>query len=93
MLNVLQELDRAKRTVNELESELKGERARLRELTTEQSKAERQKEKVVLQLRRTESVGSPFTLVMSPCSHHYVGHGRHQGAACENEARKSNIRG
>ena len=56
MLNAIQELSRAKRTVDELEAELREERARLRELTTEQSKAERQKEKVVLQLRRTESV-------------------------------------
>ncbi|TCD69492.1 hypothetical protein EIP91_007422 [Steccherinum ochraceum] len=49
------ELERAKRTVDDLESELKQERARLRELTTEQSEAERQKEKVIIQLRRTES--------------------------------------
>ncbi|THH27181.1 hypothetical protein EUX98_g7008 [Antrodiella citrinella] len=49
------ELDRARRTVGELESELKEERGRLRELMTEQSKAERRKEQVVLQLRRTES--------------------------------------
>lgn len=42
--------------IAELEAELKTERARLRSLTTEQDKAERQKEEVVLHLRRTESV-------------------------------------
>ena len=42
--------------IEDLEAQLKVERSRLRGLTTEQSKAERQKEEVVLQLRRTESV-------------------------------------
>ncbi|GJE98540.1 PACT-coil-coil domain-containing protein [Phanerochaete sordida] len=49
------ELERARQMVDELEAELKAERARLRALTTEQGQAERQKEAVVLQLRRTES--------------------------------------
>jgi hypothetical protein len=38
-----------------LEEDLKDERARLRDLTVEQSRAEREKENVLLQLRRTES--------------------------------------
>ena len=42
--------------IEELEEELKVHRSRLRSLNTEQSKAERQKEEVVLQLRRTETV-------------------------------------
>lgn len=51
-----QELERAKLMIEELEENLRVERSRLRALTTEQTKAERQKEEVVLQLRRTESV-------------------------------------
>jgi myosin protein heavy chain len=50
-----QELDEAKRTVTELEEDLKAERVRLRVLTVEQTHAEREKENVLLQLRRTES--------------------------------------
>ncbi|KAI0788909.1 hypothetical protein C8Q75DRAFT_879628 [Abortiporus biennis] len=52
---VQNELDKAKRTVEELEAELSSERSRLRSLNTEQTQAERQKEKLNLQLRRTES--------------------------------------
>ena len=44
--------------VDELEEELKAERARLRALMGEQTKAERQKEEVVLYLHRTETVSS-----------------------------------
>jgi septal ring factor EnvC (AmiA/AmiB activator) len=50
-----QELDEAKRTVAELEEDLKSERTRLRVLTVEQTRIEREKENVLLQLRRTES--------------------------------------
>ncbi|KAI8969366.1 hypothetical protein BD414DRAFT_503572 [Trametes punicea] len=49
------ELDRAKRTMAELEAQLKAERSRLRALTTEQTKAHREKEALLLDLRRTES--------------------------------------
>ncbi|KAI0675751.1 hypothetical protein C8Q78DRAFT_964116 [Trametes maxima] len=49
------ELERAKLTMATLEAELKEERSRLRALTTEQSKAQREKEAVLLDLRRTES--------------------------------------
>jgi myosin protein heavy chain len=38
-----------------LEGDLKAERSRLRVLTVEQTRAEREKENVLLQLRRTES--------------------------------------
>ena len=50
-----QELDQAKHTIADLEEDLKAERARLRDLTVVQSRAEREKENVLLQLRRTES--------------------------------------
>ncbi|KAI0692519.1 hypothetical protein BC835DRAFT_1508673 [Cytidiella melzeri] len=49
------ELERAKRMVADLEAQLKSERSRLRGFATEQTQAERQKEEVILQLRRTES--------------------------------------
>jgi len=57
MLPILnpQELDQAKQTIADLEEGLKAERARLRDLTVEQSRAEREKDNVLLQLRRTES--------------------------------------
>ena len=51
----LQELDEAKRTIADLEEDLKAERARLRVLTVEETHIEREKENVLLQLRRTES--------------------------------------
>jgi myosin protein heavy chain len=50
-----QELDEAKRAIADLEVDLKAERARLRVLTVEQTHAEREKENVLLQMRRTES--------------------------------------
>jgi len=50
-----QELDQAKQTIADLEEALKAERARLRDLMVEQTRAEREKENVLLQLRRTES--------------------------------------
>jgi hypothetical protein len=51
----LQELDEAKRTIGELEEDLKAERSRLRVLTVEETRIEREKENVLLQLKRTES--------------------------------------
>jgi hypothetical protein len=51
----LQELDEAKRTIADLEEDLKAERSRLRVLTLEETHIEREKENVLLQLRRTES--------------------------------------
>jgi myosin protein heavy chain len=50
-----QELDEAKQTIADLEEGLKAERTRLRVLTLEQTRAEREKENVLLQLRRNES--------------------------------------
>lgn len=52
----LQELEHAKRVIGELENELTEERARLRTLSTEQSRVQREKDQVAFQLRRTESV-------------------------------------
>ncbi|KAI0057426.1 hypothetical protein BV25DRAFT_1892643 [Artomyces pyxidatus] len=49
------DLDQAKQVISDLEEELRTERTRLRVLATEQNKAERDKENVLLQLRRTES--------------------------------------
>ncbi|KZV68006.1 hypothetical protein PENSPDRAFT_583044 [Peniophora sp. CONT] len=54
-LHDLQELDEAKRTIAELENELKAQRTRMRTLTTEQSRAERDRESVLMKLKRTES--------------------------------------
>ncbi|KAH9951077.1 hypothetical protein B0H21DRAFT_855438 [Amylocystis lapponica] len=54
-ISVQGELDRAKRIIDDLEVELRDERARLRTLMTAQSRAKREKEEVVLQMRRTES--------------------------------------
>ena len=51
----LQELDEARQGIADLEGDLKAERSRLRVLTVEQTRAEREKENVLLQLRRTES--------------------------------------
>jgi chromosome segregation ATPase len=50
------ELDKAKDAIAEFENELRAERSRLRALTTEKSKAEREKQNVLLQLQRTEDV-------------------------------------
>ncbi|KAI9458189.1 hypothetical protein BJY52DRAFT_1270268 [Lactarius psammicola] len=52
---ILGELDQAKQIIADLDEDLKTERARLRDLTVQQSRAEREKEDVLLQLRRTES--------------------------------------
>lgn len=55
-----QELDKAREAVADLEAELKAERSRLRSLNTEQGRFERQKNDVLLQLQRTESVSEVF---------------------------------
>ncbi|KII85948.1 hypothetical protein PLICRDRAFT_114966 [Plicaturopsis crispa FD-325 SS-3] len=49
------ELDKAKRAIADLESDLTAERARLRALGTEQHRVHRDKEDIVLQMQRTES--------------------------------------
>ncbi|KAH9940729.1 uncharacterized protein BXZ73DRAFT_42510 [Epithele typhae] len=49
------ELDHAKKVMEELEAELKDERSRLRALTSEQTKAQREKDKVERELRRAET--------------------------------------
>ena len=61
--------------IEELEEDLKVERARLRSLNTEQSKAEWQKEEIVIQLRRTETVSSsrlPKWLSRGSCEHRRI---------------------
>lgn len=55
-LKSLQDLEKARLTIIELEGDLKGERARLRAMSTEQNRVQREKEEVLLQLQRTESV-------------------------------------
>lgn len=57
VLSFLQELEKAKRVIADLENDLQVERSRLRSLSTEQNRIQRQKDEVVLQLQRTESVG------------------------------------
>lgn len=54
--NAEAELDKAKKAIAVFEAELKSERGRLRSLNVGQGKAEREKNDVVLQLQRTESV-------------------------------------
>ncbi|ESK89340.1 hypothetical protein Moror_16258 [Moniliophthora roreri MCA 2997] len=49
------ELEKAKLTISSLEENLKVERSRLRGMTTEQNRITREKEEVLLQLKRTES--------------------------------------
>ncbi|KAF8639093.1 hypothetical protein AX17_001738 [Amanita inopinata Kibby_2008] len=49
------ELETAKRVIADLEERLKGERANLRALTTEQDRLQREKDDVLSQLQRTES--------------------------------------
>ncbi len=51
-----QELENARQVIAGLESELRSERAQLRVLGTEQSRLQREREDVLGQLRRTESV-------------------------------------
>lgn len=61
-----QELERAKRMIVDLEAELQAERSRLRTLTTEQNRLQRQKEDVLTQLQRTESVSFPKSSFVNP---------------------------
>ncbi|KAK0214823.1 hypothetical protein IW262DRAFT_245159 [Armillaria fumosa] len=49
------DLDKAKKTISELEDELKSERAQLRMLTVEQTRVGHERDTIVLQLRRTET--------------------------------------
>ncbi|KAI0036219.1 hypothetical protein K488DRAFT_82325 [Vararia minispora EC-137] len=49
------ELEEARRTIAELDDDLQGERERLRSLTREQSSAERERQAVLLKLKRAES--------------------------------------
>ena len=51
-----QELNAAKQSIATLESKLKTERSKLRSLLTEQEQFERERENVLAELRRTESV-------------------------------------
>ena len=53
-----QELDTAKQSITALESELGAERSKLRSLLTEQDRFERERENVLAELRRTESVSN-----------------------------------
>jgi len=53
-----QELDTAKQSIATLESELRAERSKLRSLLTEQDRCERERENVLVELRRTESVSN-----------------------------------
>jgi hypothetical protein len=54
----LQELNVAKQSIATLESKLKTERSKLRSLLTEQEQFERERENVLAELRRTESVSN-----------------------------------
>ncbi|KAJ7879992.1 hypothetical protein B0H14DRAFT_2708159 [Mycena olivaceomarginata] len=49
------ELDEARRVISDLETNLKSERSRLRVLSTEQDRVQREKENILLQLQRTET--------------------------------------
>jgi hypothetical protein len=71
----LQELDKARDVVADLEDELKAERSRLRGLNTEQGRFERQKNDVLLQLQRTESVSKTY-FVFATSLINSAGHGR-----------------
>lgn len=74
MLISMQELDRAKRMIADLEADLQAERSRLRTLTTEQSRAQRQKDDVLTRLQRTESVSVLRSLASDLLIHVPLGH-------------------
>lgn len=57
-----QELDAAKQSIVTLESKLKTERSKLRSLLTEQEQFERERENVMAELRRTESVSGIWSV-------------------------------
>ncbi|KAJ6514991.1 hypothetical protein C8R47DRAFT_1190230 [Mycena vitilis] len=54
-VGVESELEEARRVISDLETDLKSERSRLRALSTEQNRVQREKENVLLQLQRTET--------------------------------------
>lgn len=56
LIQSLQELDKAKKAIADLEANLKTERAQLRALTAEQNRIQRERDNVSNQLHRTESV-------------------------------------
>jgi len=56
---IAQELENARKTMQELEGELKSERSRLRNLNTQQDRMQRDKDSLLSQLKRTESVSFP----------------------------------
>ncbi|KIY44938.1 hypothetical protein FISHEDRAFT_67199 [Fistulina hepatica ATCC 64428] len=53
--DLVQELDKARQTIDDLEEDLKTERARLRSLVVEQSKAQRERKMVLADLKRAEA--------------------------------------
>lgn len=55
----VKDLEKAQVTITELENDLKAERARLRAMSTEQSRVDRDKEQIFVQLQRTEKVCVP----------------------------------
>ena len=59
--DIAQELENARKTMQELEGELKLERSRLRNLDTQQDRMQRDKDSLLNQLRRTESVCFPLS--------------------------------
>ncbi|KAE9397790.1 hypothetical protein BT96DRAFT_883573 [Gymnopus androsaceus JB14] len=52
--DIQKDLEKAQVTITELENDLKAERARLRAMSTEQSRVDRDKEQIFVQLQRTE---------------------------------------
>lgn len=83
MLMSVQELDRAKRMIADLEAELQTERSRLRTLTTEQKRVQRQKDDVLTQLQRTESVSFLKCCFVNLLIQRPIGHGERQEASSE----------
>jgi hypothetical protein len=79
--------------VAEFEKELKAERTRLRALTSEKSKAEREKDSVLAQLQRNESVSAIRDFPsLKPLPTLDIGHGGHQATAPRHQAGKSRPR-
>lgn len=62
ILRCVQDLDKAKEVIADLEASLKAERSQLRALTTEQNRMQREKVDVLTQLKRTESVSLEIVL-------------------------------
>ncbi|KAJ7255461.1 hypothetical protein B0H12DRAFT_533693 [Mycena haematopus] len=70
------ELEDARRVISDLETDLKAERSRLRALSTEQNRVQREKENVLLQLQRTETVTARLLRwLQSPLIFPSIGHG------------------